>query len=463
MSDPAAAGKDKKFPPQIKFIIGNEAAERYSFYGMRTILTLFMTEMLLFSDSHAQWVFHMFVFGVYFTPVIGAYISDRFWGKYRTIMTLSFVYIAGHAVLALWESTEGLYVGLALIAIGAGGIKPCVSAHVGDQFSEKNKHLIPKIFSWFYFSINFGSFFSTLLTPYTRKLWGSTVAFGIPGILMAVATLVFWMGRKYYITVPPTGKKHDSPRKVLWLVLKKGWDGARKKFGDKPVEDTRAVLRVGVLLLPICVFWALFDQTGSSWVLLTKDLNLHGVMEPDALQAANPLMVMALIPLFVGVIYPFFERRGYAVTALRKMTIGMFVTGASFAAVGMIQGVVDGGGQPSAFWMLAPYLILTAGEVLVSITGLEFAYTQAPRSVKSTVMSFWMLTVSFGNILAAFAAKLNVFEGATAFFFWGGLMTVVGVIFGLMARQYKVVEYVESEEASEAMRHEIPTARVVDE
>jgi len=463
MSEAAEAEKSSKFPPQIKYIIGNEAAERYSFYGMRTILTLFMTQQLLFSDSHAQWIFHMFVFGVYFTPLLGAYISDRFWGKYRTIMTLSFVYIAGHAVLAVWESKEGLYVGLALIALGAGGIKPCVSAHVGDQFSEKNKHLIPKVFSYFYFAINFGSFFSTLLTPYTRKLWGATVAFGIPGILMAVATLVFWMGRKYYITVPPTGKKPDTPGKVLFHVLRRGWDATRKKFGDKPIEDTRAIMRIGLLLIPVCMFWALFDQTGSSWVLLTKDLNLHGVMEPDALQAANPLMVMALIPLFVGVVYPFFERRGFAVTSLRKMTIGMFVTGASFVMVGLIQMVVDDGGQPSAFWMLAPYFVLTAAEVLVSITGLEFAYTQAPRSVKSTVMSFWMLTVSFGNILAAVAAKLNVFDGASAFFFWAVLMTAVAVVFGLMARKYKVVEYVETDEDSEAMRHELPAARLVDD
>jgi POT family proton-dependent oligopeptide transporter len=470
-----------RFPPQIKYIIGNEAAERYSFYGMKAILVLFMTQTLLFQDSDATALFHLFVFAAYFTPLLGGYLSDRFWGKYRTIMTLSIAYVAGHAVLALYESRTGLYVGLGLIALGAGGIKPCVSAHVGDQFTESTKHLIPKVFGVFYFSINFGSFFATYMTPLTRRWFGAQVAFGVPGVLMAIAVFIFWLGRHHYVSVPPTGKRSDTPFKVLWHWLSHDRAATIARFGAAPVEAALAVGRVAVVLIPVCGFWALYDQTGSSWVLQATRMELHG-LEPDQLQAINPLMIMAIIPLFAIVVYPWFERRGMTPTPLRRMTVGMFLTAVAFAASATIElfsdtrtvsGVVVThlrelayAGAPvteladryaaffaepieriSALWQIVPYLLLTAAEVLVSVTGLEFAYTQAPRAAKSTVMSFWLMTISFGNLLAAVVASLNAFDGVAYFAFWTGLMAVVAVIFTALASRYKVVEYMEPDEA----------------
>ena len=141
-----------------------------------------------------------------FFPLFGGYISDRFLGKYRTILYLSIVYCLGHLVLALFETKFGLFTGLTLVAIGSGGIKPCVSAHVGDQFDHSNESLIPRAFELFYFAINFGSFFATLLIPVLLSHYGPSIAFGTPGVLMAIATFVFWLGRHRYVHVPPTGK-----------------------------------------------------------------------------------------------------------------------------------------------------------------------------------------------------------------------------------------------------------------
>jgi len=160
-------------PPGIPFIIGNEAAERFCFYGMRTILVVFMTKYLLdpsgalavMKPEAAKGWFHLFVSAVYFLPFFGAIIADALWGKYKTILYLSIIYCLGSFTLALDSTRLGLVAGLALIAIGSGGIKPCVSASVGDQFGPSNQHLLSKAFGWFYFSINFGSFFSTMLTP----------------------------------------------------------------------------------------------------------------------------------------------------------------------------------------------------------------------------------------------------------------------------------------------------------
>ena len=436
----------ERFPGQIKFIVGNEAAERYSFYGMKAILTLFMTDYLFFSEGKAESVFHLFVMAVYFTPLLGAYLSDRYWGKYRTIMTLSFVYIAGHGVLALFENQAGLYVGLGLIAIGAGGIKPCVSAHVGDQFTERSKHLIAKVFNLFYFSINFGSFFATLATPYTREWWGPQIAFGIPGVLMAIATFVFWLGRKQYITVPPTGPRDDTPGRVLLYRLRRGVASARERFGAVAVDESSAVLAVAKLLVPIIMFWALYDQTGSSWVLLSKRLDLHGWIQPDSLQAANPALIMVFIPIFVYGVYPGLEKLGVKMTALNKMSIGLFVTASSYIPIALMAYALDAGYAVSAVWILAPYMLLTAAEVMVSITGLEFAYTQAPRSAKSTVMSLWFLTIAFGNFVVAVMAQINPFTGGHKFIFWAALAAVVGVIFVVTSRRYQVREFVEPDE-----------------
>ena len=203
----------KSMPLGIPYIIGNELAERFSFYGMKAILIVFMTKYLMDSSGaintlgkeEATFWYHIFTSAVFFTPLFGAIIADAFLGKYKTILLLSIVYCLGHLTLAMDETRLGLSLGLSLIAIGAGGIKPCVSAHVGDQFGKSNSHLLEKIFSWFYLSINLGAFISTLLTPILLDKFGPSVAFGVPGGLMLLATWVFWLGRKVFIHIPAGG------------------------------------------------------------------------------------------------------------------------------------------------------------------------------------------------------------------------------------------------------------------
>ena len=168
----------KEMPRGIPYIIGNAMAERFSFYGMKCILMIFMTKYLVdsqgnpnpMSNEEATYWYHLFTSAVYYTPILGAIISDVFLGKYLTILILSIVYCLGHLTLAIDETTWGLAVGLSLISIGAGGIKPCVSAHVGDQFSKSNQTLLEKAFSWFYFSINLGAAISTLLPPIFKRI-----------------------------------------------------------------------------------------------------------------------------------------------------------------------------------------------------------------------------------------------------------------------------------------------------
>jgi POT family proton-dependent oligopeptide transporter len=448
-----------RLPPQIPFIIGNEACERFSFYGMRNILTVFLIDYLLVNvapDAEARQAmakanFHLFVSGVYFFPLLGGYLADRFFGKYRTILWLSLLYVCGHACLAIFDkSPPGFYTGLCLIALGSGGIKPCVSAMVGDQFTEANKHLVKKVFAVFYWSINFGSFFASLLIPKTLKLFGPAVAFGIPGALMAVATLIFWLGRRHYVDVPPTGKNPHSFLRVIGSALRNRgasghWlDGARKDHPESAVEGARAVFRVLTIFAPVPFFWMLFDQKASTWVVQAKSMDLQigpWTFEPSQMQLVNPALVMMLIPLTQVVLYPAFARAGYELTPLRRMAIGLAIGALSYVIAGGLQVAMDGGTRLSILWQVAPYIVLTVAEILVSTTGLEFAYSQAPREMKGTIMSFWNLTVTAANLAVALASALNVFRGAAQFFFYAGLALLAAVALGLIARSYKMVDY----------------------
>ncbi|MEM9366248.1 MAG: POT family MFS transporter [Planctomycetota bacterium] len=390
-------------PAGVPYIIGNEAAERFSFYGMKSILTVFMVDYLHrmgdvyndvgMSNAEATEHYHTFTAAVYFTPIAGALLADILFGKYRTILWLSIVYCLGHGALALMGSppmTAGwwLFAGLFLISVGSGGIKPCVSAHVGDQFGKANKHLLTKVYQWFYFSINFGSFISTFLIPWLLEHYGPHWAFGIPGVLMAIATLLFWMGRNRFIHIPP----------------------GRDKFVRELFSATGllTVAKLMIIFSFVAIFWALFDQTGSSWVLQAKNLNrnLFGwtVLESQ-IQALNPILVLLLIPTFQFGIYPAIDRF-FPLTPIRKISLGLFVMIGGFAIIAWLQNRVDLGGEPSIAWQFLAYGVLTASEVMVSITCLEFAYTQAPKSMKSVVMAVFLFSVSLGNF---FTAAVNKF------------------------------------------------------
>lgn len=437
------------FPKQIKYIVGNEAAERYSYYGMKSILVVFMTSFLLIDKNKAVSDYHLFSAACYLTPLFGAWLADRFLGKYKTIMLLSLFYCLGHAVLAIWENQLGLYWGLGLIAIGSGGIKPCVSAHVGDQFIKGQESLLRKVFDLFYWMINFGSFFSTLITPWTYKAYGPQIAFGIPGILMAIATFIFWLGRHHYVHVPPSGPNPHSFWIILKNILLKGWNQATAIHNESRMEGAKSILGVMGIFIWITIFWALFDQHGSTWTLQAQQMNrafLGFELHEAQIQALNPVLVLTLIPFFSFIIYPSIEKLGIPLNPLRKMSAGMIMAGSAFAFSAIIQQWLEAGQNVSVGWQIVSYALMTCSEILVSITGLEFAYTQAPREMKSTVMSLFFLTVFFGNMLTAMISGLNTFAVGSSAYFWffAGLMLVAGLLFATTARFYKLRNYMET-------------------
>ena len=422
-------------PPGILYIVGNEAAERFSFYGMNSILVVFMTGYLLdrqghpdhMSEAQANVWYHAFVSCVYFLPVLGAFLADAVIGKYRTVLILSIVYCLGHFSLALDDTRLGLTIGLALIALGAGGIKPCVSAIVGDQFGASNQHLLTRIFSWFYFSINFGSAFATILIPELLDRAGARLAFATPGFFMVLATLVFWFGRRKFVHVPPVGIRPY----------------ARALF--RP-ENLVALANLLILVPFVAMFWALWQQNFSSWVVQAEKMDRHlfGVnWLPAEIQTVNPIFILGMLPLFSYAVYPAMNRL-FRLTPLRKIGLGLFLVVVAFLIVGWIQLRIDAGHHPTILWQILAFLVLTAAEIMVSVTHLEFAYTQAPPEMKSLVMCTYLGAISLGN---AFTVAVNFFiqnpdgsaklAGANYFFFFAAVMFATAVAYLPVARAYR--------------------------
>ncbi len=464
----------KKTPAGIPYILVNEAAERFSFYGSRCILVFFMTHLLknaagelapMTAEQSKTW-FHLFVSAVYFTPLLGALISDIWLGKYRTILWFSVLYCFGFFALAFNHTCLGLAAGLILIAIGSGVIKPCVSANVGDQFGATNKHLINRVYHWFYFAINLGAAISNLLIPELLDRYGPTVAFGVPGVFMTLATIAFWLGRKTFVHIPRAGleKFVNIPRAALEFV-KKCFSG-RETFVHIPRaslgfvkkyfsgEGIRAIGKLSIIYVFVAPFWALYDQMDSAWMLQAEKMNRHWLGHtwlPTQIVAVNPLMILILIPVFSYVVYPAINKV-FPLTALRKIGIGLFVAASPFVICALIETRIVAGGAPSIGWMVLGYLLLTSAEIMVSITCLDFSYTQAPKKMKSFIMAIFLLSISLGN---AFTAVVNAvienqdetrkLAGASYFWFFTFVMVATAVLFIPVAARYKVKDYIQDE------------------
>jgi POT family proton-dependent oligopeptide transporter len=435
--------KTDKMPPGVPYIVGNEAAERFSYYGVNSILVIFMTHFLrnaqgqpdLMSETEANGWYHTFVTAVYGLPLLGAFLADAFLGKYRTIFWLSIVYCFGHFALSLNDTRIGLLIGLGLIALGAGGIKPCVSANVGDQFGSANQHLLPRVFSWFYFSINAGSAFSTILIPWLlhEKGFGPRWAFSVPGIAMLIAAIVFFVGRKKFVHIPPAG-------------LGPFFAQFRQR------ENLKAIFNLLIPVPFVAMFWALWQQNFSSWVKQAEKLDRHMFGHewlPEQIQTVNPGFVLLMLPLFSYLIYPLIGKV-WRLTPLRKIGMGLFTNALAFVIVALIQQRLDGGDRPHVGWQILAFVALTAGEVMVSVTHLEFAYTQAPKKLKSLVMCTYLGAVALGNV---FTARVNFYlekSGRTVinadyFWFFVKVMLVTAVLWLIVSPFYRGKTYIQDE------------------
>ncbi|XP_023121914.1 solute carrier family 15 member 1b [Amphiprion ocellaris] len=372
------------YPISIFFIVVNEFCERFSYYGMRAVLVLYFKYFLLWDDDFATTIYHTFVALCYLTPILGAIIADSWLGKFKTIIYLSIVYTIGQVVMAvsaIHDITDtdrdgtpdnmSLHIalsmlGLLLIALGTGGIKPCVAAFGGDQFEDHQEKQRSTFFSIFYLSINAGSLLSTLITPILRaqecgiytKQQCYPLAFGVPAALMVVSLFVFIVGSGMYNKTAPQGNimvkvckcigfaisnrfRHRSsqyPKRHHWM------DWAEEKYDKLLIAQVKMVLKVLFLYIPLPMFWALFDQQGSRWTLQATTMNGNfGALTimPDQMQTVNPILILVLVPIVDSLVYPLIAKCKLNFTPLKRMTVGMLLAGLAFVAAALVQLQID--------------------------------------------------------------------------------------------------------------------------
>uniref|UniRef100_A0A8C1TJK7 Solute carrier family 15 member 1a n=1 Tax=Cyprinus carpio TaxID=7962 RepID=A0A8C1TJK7_CYPCA len=356
------------YPISIFFIVVNEFCERFSYYGMRAVLVLYFRYFLLWDDDLATSIYHAFVALCYLTPILGAIIADSWLGKFKTIIYLSIVYAIGQVTMAvstIHDITDAnrdgtpdnftfhialSMLGLVLIALGTGGIKPCVAAFGGDQFQEHQSRQLNTFFSVFYLCINAGSLLSTLITPVLRaQEYGIhtqqqcyPLAFGVPAALMVVSLVVFISGSGMYIKTDPEGN-------IMWSVCKcigvhTHTHSSVLSLQKLLIAQIKMVLKVLFLYIPLPMFWTLFDQKGSRWTLqattMSGDFGAF-ILQPDQMQTVNPILILTLVPIMDRLIFPLIQKCGLNFSPLKRMTVGMLFAAMAFVAAALVQIEID--------------------------------------------------------------------------------------------------------------------------
>lgn len=381
-------------PTGFWFIFWGELAERGSFYGMRTILALYMTTVLGFRDANGAAVMHAFIAACYITPLLGGYLADRVLGRYRTILYFSGPYILGHVVLGSWETRSGLTVALVLLALGSGSIKPNTSTLMGQMYeAQKKDHLLTEAFSYFYAAINIGAALATLSLPVIRDRVAATstlehgyaVALMVPAALMTGAFFLFAIGRRYY----PAEDVTDRPRKTT----------AQRE------AEWRTLRRLAGVFTLIAVFWFVYDQSASTWIYFANkhmnlDLGLGFRTTADQIQGLNPVLIVMLTPTFNWLWTYLKERRaGAEVPDTRKMLIGFAIVIVCMATMS-IAGFLSEAGKVTVWWLVLATFVITLAELCISVVGLEFAFRMAAPGTRSSVTAVFLFTVFGGDLIA---------------------------------------------------------------
>uniref|UniRef100_A0A8C1IC00 Solute carrier family 15 member 2 n=1 Tax=Cyprinus carpio TaxID=7962 RepID=A0A8C1IC00_CYPCA len=493
------------YPVSIAFIVVNEFCERFSYYGMKAVLTLYFIHYLHWDKNLSTAVYHAFSSLCYFTPLLGAVIADSWLGKFRTVIYLSIVYVIGHVVKSVGaipdvgDSTVHVVLsmlGLVLIAFGTGGIKPCVAAFGGDQFDEEHTEERRKFFSIFYMSINAGSVLwkngRNLVIPVDCICETNSSQHVIN--FASIQIVVFIAGSGLYKKSPPEGNVLVRVCKCIGFAIRNRWNNSKKspkrshwldwaeeKYPKRLIQEIKMVFRVLVLYIPLPMFWALFDQQVKCYIHLISFVfsNTQIIVSISLKGPIHPQMKILIfdfcrfinthtenINITVGT-EEFYAAADYGISQnisvprgeyngvvcktnsdqylidLGLLDFGAFYTvilskesnGLTFKKMEDIQA-----NNIHIAWQVPQYVFITAGEVMFSITGLEFSYSQAPASMKSVLQAGWLMTVAFGNVIVLIVAEGAGMEQWTEFLLFAGLLVAVSIIFSIMAYFYTYVD-----------------------
>jgi POT family proton-dependent oligopeptide transporter len=425
----------KGHPKGLYLLFFTEMWERFSYYGMRGILILYLTKSLFegglaINEQSASLIYGFFTGFVYFTPLIGGWLADKYMGQRLAITIGGITMMLGQFVLFGINTQFGLYIGLFLLIIGNGFFKPNISTLVGRLYADGD----PKrdsAFSIFYMGINLGAFLAPLVIGVfaenlfavkdeTGKIitYGYKYGFLIAGIGMLLGQVLFNMLANKYL-----GNIGESPNKTK-ARESEAETSAKAADNDKPLtkEEKQRVTVIFILTAFVIFFWAGFEQAGSSLSLYTDkfiDRTVFGFEIPtSSFQAVNPLFIVALAPLFA---WFWTSNLGKKLSTPIKMGLGMILLGIGFFF--MLGAVAERGGdnqdvtiKASLMWLVMTYLIHTLGELCLSPVGLSVVTKLAPVKLASLMMGVWLLSSFLANIIGGFVAAYVESMGAFAIF-----------------------------------------------
>ncbi|GFT15660.1 solute carrier family 15 member 2 [Nephila pilipes] len=355
----------RKVPKGIYFVIGTEFCERFNYYSLITIQTIYLSRELDFSENISIKIYHGIVVVSYFMTIFGAILADNWLGKFWTILYISILYGFGNIILTAGSLPNKLsvmrvvsLVGIFVISIGIGGVKPCISSFGGDQFTDDQEQIRHVFFSIFYFAINGGSLIAKSLIPILREQFKCfnqdscfPLAYLVTTSIYIIGLFLFIIGKPFYVIKAPDESILTSFIKCIGHALyrktaaknekKKHWlDYADDRYDSSLIADIKDVARILFIYIPLPLFWALWEQQGSRWVLQGSKMDgeIHGYyLKPDQMLILNPLLIIIIIPILNSVIYPTLSKLKICRTPLQRMTTGGLLVAFSFINAAFIQ------------------------------------------------------------------------------------------------------------------------------
>jgi POT family proton-dependent oligopeptide transporter len=389
----------------LLFIV--EMWERFSFYGMRALLVLYMVHALGWPDDRADHLYGLYTGSVYLTPLFGGWLADRFIGTRRSLVIGGLIIALGHFVLAL-PTGNTFYIGLILVVIGTGFFKPNVSTMVGQLYRPGDPRRDAG-FTIFYMGINLGGFFAPLICGYLGQKVGWHYGFGAAGVGMLLGLAAYLTLRAKYL--PGIGALTARQQSV-----------AAGHAASSPLtpEEWQRVIALGIVFVLVAFFWASYEQAGSSLNLFAdRFTNLHvgtNTIPSSWFQSAQPLFVLIFAPIFAGMWRWLGARHAEPSTAM-KIALGLTLIGGGYAFMVIGGRLADacaamhpagGCAVVSPFWLTTTYMFTVFGELCVSPVGLSYVTKVAPARLASFLMGAFFLTNSAGNYFAGRLAGLSV-------------------------------------------------------
>jgi len=447
----------KGHPKGLYLLFFTEMWERFSYYGMRAILILYLTKKLMegglgMDEKDATLLYGYFTGFVYFTPLIGGWLADRYLGKRLAVTIGGITMMLGQFTLFGLNSTTGLYIGLLLLIIGNGFFKPNISTLVGGLYKDGDSRR-DAAFTIFYMGINLGAMIAPLVIGVvTDNMFATTnedgsISYGyrygflVSGIGMLLGQVIFnLLGTKYLgdLGTKPIGAVSDSSV----TESSKSVNPETREVLDEKQEKQRISV-IFILLIFAVFFWAGFEQAGSSLSLYTDkyiDRSIGSFEIPTSwFQSVNPLFIVTLAPLFTLFWASPIGRR---LTTPVKMGIGMIILGAGFLfMIGAVAersangDVNDVNNKAALMWLIMTYLLHTIGELCISPVGLSVVTKLSPPKLASVLMAVWMLSSFFANIVGGYIASYVETMGAGEVFkYIAGFVSVCGVLLILLNR-----------------------------